>query len=392
MIDANIWRARFPGLQTPWARFDNPAGTQVVDTAINAMRQFLESGNWANSSGYFAASRECDSLLQSARIKLARLLGGGEDEIVIGPSTTANIFMLTRALSHDWCEGDEIVCTELDMDSNVSPWLHAARQRGVRVRTAAVDTATGTLDAARVEELINERTKWVAVTAASNAIGAAPDVERIIRCAKAHSARVLVDAVAYVPHRRVDVGSLGCDVLVTSPYKWYGPHSGVMWVTRDLLETLRAVQLRAAHGLSRLEYGTAQFEIVAGIAAAVDFMEEVGYERIRAIEDGLTSRLLDGLATIDGARVHGPVDGMQSRTSTVGFTVSGYQSSSVAEYLAECKVAVWSGDFHAIELVKAMNLESVGGFVRAGISVYNTVEEVDQLIQAIDDWTRHRAV
>jgi selenocysteine lyase/cysteine desulfurase len=219
-------RTRFPGIGPDWARFDGPAGTQMVDTAIDAIADFLRSGDSANGHGVFAASAASTRLVDDARATVARLLGADADGIVFGANMTTLTFAFTRAVARAWQPGDEIVGTRLDHDANVTPWRLAAVDRDAHLRLAPFDTATGRIDPEAVTALIGPRTKWVAVTAASNALGTMPDLGPVVAAAHAVGARVFVDGVHLVPHRPVDIGALGCDVFVTSPYKWYGPHSG----------------------------------------------------------------------------------------------------------------------------------------------------------------------
>jgi cysteine desulfurase family protein (TIGR01976 family) len=379
------YASRFPGIGNGWARFDGPAGTQIVDTAVAAMTEFMTDGSYANDFGPFEASHACDALLVGARESVARLLGGIPEEIVFNQSSTANLFGLTRNLARQWAPGDEIVCTELEHDSNIAPWLLAAEDAGVTVRFASVDPVSGELPIKQFEELINDRTVWVAVTHASNATGTVPDIPAIVEIAHSHSAKVLVDAVAYVPHRRVDVRQLNCDALVTSPYKWYGPHSGVLWMRKDLMEHLPAYQIRAAHqaGPSRFEHGSTLFEWLAGVKAAADFMLETGYDEIERVETHVLTQLLEGLGDIGGVSVCGSPVASGGRTPTVGFAVEGVHPDAVARRLAEHKVAVWSGDFYAMELIKALGLAEQGGLVRAGISIYIMDEDVARLLDAV---------
>ncbi|MDH3707823.1 MAG: aminotransferase class V-fold PLP-dependent enzyme, partial [Acidimicrobiia bacterium] len=293
---------RFPGLTGGWARFDGPAGTQPVDTAIAAVADFMASGNVANSHGPFAAAEACDAVMDRARTVVARLLGATADGLAFGPSATAMIMRVASAVGRDLGPGDEIVCTQLDHDANVMPWRFAAADSGAIVRMAHLDRATGRLPVEAVVERLSVRTRWVAVTGASNALGTIPDVAAITAAAHEVGAHVLVDGVHRTPHRVIDVAALGCDAYVTSPYKWYGPHAGVLWMRRDLLDGLAVAKVRPADdtGPGRIEWGTPAFEAVAGIAAAADFLLEVGVDAIEAHEMAGFERLLTGLLAIDG--------------------------------------------------------------------------------------------
>ncbi|HEY2636225.1 MAG TPA: aminotransferase class V-fold PLP-dependent enzyme, partial [Solirubrobacteraceae bacterium] len=263
-------RDRFPGLRDGWARLDGPAGTQMVDTAIEAMADWMRSGRSANAGGLFAAGAASDALVDGARATMGRLLGADPAGVVFGPSMTALTFHFSAAVGRTLRPGDEIVCTRLDHDANVTPWLTAAERAGAIVRFAEPDRDTLELPAAAVADRLGERTKWVAVTAASNAVGTIPPLAEIVAAAHAAGARVYVDAVHAVAHRPLDVAALDCDALVCSSYKWYGPHAGILWARPELLDTLSPDRLRPApaSGPWAWQQGTTSFETVAGIEAA----------------------------------------------------------------------------------------------------------------------------
>ena len=268
-------RSRFPGLADGWVRFDGPAGTLPVDTCVDAIADYMRSPNPANLGGYFPASVESQKVVDAARSGVARLVGVQPDEVVFGPSTTNLMFAFTRALSRHWEPGDRIVCTQLDHDSNVSPWLLAARDAGAVVEMLEIDPVDGTLDVEPLAKLCADgRTKWVAISGASNLTGHAPDLARATEIAHAYGARILVDGVARVPHLATDAAALGVDVISTSPYKWYGPHAGALCVRNNLLREVEPYRVRPADydGPPRWETGTAQIEVLAGIAAAAEFM------------------------------------------------------------------------------------------------------------------------
>ena len=378
-------RERFPGIGSDWARFDGPAGTQMVDTAIDAMADFLRSGDNANGHGLFAASTASTELVDDARTTVARLLGADADGIVFGANMTTLTFALTRAMARAWEPGDEIVGTRLDHDANVTPWQLAADDRGAVLTLAPFDIATGRIDPAAVNELIGPRTKWVAITAASNALGTMPDLEPVIRAAHAHGARVFVDGVHLVPHAAVDLRAIGCDVFVTSPYKWYGPHSGVMWITDDLRDTLTPYKVRPAPDTEpeRFETGTVSFEAIAGIRAAAAFLLETGVEALARHEQARFAPLLTGLQGFPQVKVYGPQD-LLDRTPTISFTVSGRHPDEVAAHLAARNVAVWSGNYYAVETMSALGLTETGA-VRAGVSGYTSGADVDRLLAAVGE-------
>ena len=290
-------RDRFPGLANGWARFDGPAGTQVVDTAIDASADWQRSGNNANSHGAFAAAEACDALVERTQATMGELLGADPAGFVFGPSTTNNVFSITRAIGRELGPGDEIVCTRLDHDSNVSPWLLIAADTGATVRMAEFDTATGRLDTAAVTALLDEHTRWVAVTGASNAIGTMPDITAITAAAHQVGAKVVVDGVHLTPHAPVDLGAVGCDVYSTSSYKWYGPHAGITWVEPELLDRLQVYKVRPSPdtGPGRLQLGTPAYESLAAIEAAARFLIGEGMTTIAGHERALFTRLLDGL-------------------------------------------------------------------------------------------------
>ena len=384
MHDLNDIRDRFPGVGRDWARFDGPAGTQVVDVAIDASAAWQRSGNNANSHGSFAAAAACDDLVETVSATMGELLGAEPDSMVFGPSTTANMMALTRAIGRGLGPGDEIVCTTLDHDSNVAPWLLLARDTGATVRMAELDPGTGRLAAESVIDLIGPATRWVAVTGSSNAVGAIPDVAAVTAAAHRAGAKVVVDGVHLTPHRGVDVGAIGCDVFTTSSYKWYGPHAGIMCVEPGLLEELDAYKVRPApdSGPGRLQYGTPSWEALAGVDAAARFLLETGMDAIAAHEAIRFARLLDGLHGIKAVRVVGPAD-TADRAPTLMFEVEGLAPLTVAERLAAAGVAVWDGHNYAVEAMAPLDLDSEAGAVRAGISLYTTDDEVDHLLDAV---------
>lgn len=378
------FRDRFPGIGEDWARFDGPAGTQMVDGAIDAMTDFLRSGENANHGGEFAASRACTELVADARHCVGKLLGADPEGIAFGANMTTLNFALTRALARTWEPGDEIVGTRLDHDANVTPWQLAADDTGAVLRLAEFDTATGRLQPDAVGALIGPRTKWVAVTGASNALGTMPDLETIVTAAHDAGARVLVDGVHLVPHVAVDVAALGCDAFLTSPYKWYGPHSGVLWLAPDLRDSLPAYKVRPAPAGApgRWETGTTAYESVAAIRAAAAFLLETGLGAIGHHETARFGRLLDGLLDLPHVTIHGPRD-LAARTPTVCFSVAGHAPGAVAAALAARCVAVWSGNYYAVETMAALGLAD--GAVRAGVSCYTSDADVDRLLTAVAD-------
>ncbi len=388
MTDLSDMRSRFPGIVggvgARWARLDGPGGTQVVDVAIEAAAEWQRSGSNANSQGAFAAAHACDALVERTSEVLGRLLGADPGGMVFGPSTTANMMALTRAIGRDLGPGDEVVCTTLDHDSNVSPWLLLSEDTGAKVHMAAFDSESGRLEVEAVTSLIGPSTRWVAVTGSSNAIGTIPDVAAVVEAAHESGARVVVDGVHLTPHRPVDVTALGCDVYTTSSYKWYGPHAGIMWIESGLLDELDVYAVRAAphRGPGRLQYGTPSWEALAGIEAAAQFLLSVGMDAVASSEAVRFRRLLDGLHAIDGVRVVGPPDGAD-RAPTLMFEMAGLAPAMVAKHLATQHVAVWDGHNYAVEAMAPLGLNAEVGAVRAGISVYTTDDDVDRLLHGL---------
>lgn len=384
MTDDLDVRHRFPGLANGWARFDGPAGTQPLDTAIDAMAEVQRSGMIANSHGSFEASRACDELAVETRATVGRFLGANPAGIVLGPSATALLFRLSTAVARTLGPGDEIVCTTLDHDANVAPWLWAAQDSGATVRFARFDPDTGRLPVDVVAAQLNERTRWVAVTGASNAIGTVPDVAGIVARAREAGARTVVDGVHRTPHLAVDVAALGCDVYVTSSYKWYGPHASVMAVEPGLLDELPVSKVRPAddRGPGRLELGTPSYEELAATRVAAQFLHDLGMDAVAGHEGRRFARLLGGLLDDPRVRVWGPTE-LTDRVPTVAFTVEGRTPQQVARHLADQQVAVWDGHYYAVEAMREMGLDQSGGAVRAGVSIYTSDEDVDRLLAGV---------
>ncbi len=374
-------RERFPGLSDGWARLDGPAGTQMVDAAIDAMGDFMRSGDNANHGGVFRAAEATDELTLAAREAVGRFLGGTPGTVAFGPSMTALTMRFSAAVGRTLEPGDEIVCTRLDHDANVAPWLIAAERAGATVRFADPEPDTLELPAGAIEAALTDRTRWVAVTAASNAVGTIPELPGIVAAAHTAGARVYVDAVHAAPHRPLDVEALGCDALACSAYKWFGPHVAVLWGRPEVLEPLRPDKLRPSPDElpDRFELGTLPFEALAGVRAAADFMLSLDRDALRAHEDALLEQMLDGLRAIDGVTVHGAA---RDRAPTVMFTVDGRSSIEVARALAAEQVAVWHGNYYAVELARHLGLEPDGA-VRAGAVAYTDEDDVRRLVEAV---------
>jgi cysteine desulfurase family protein (TIGR01976 family) len=374
-------RDRFPGLADGWARFDAPAGAQPVDSVIEAMAGFMRSGAVANQGGFFEAAERVDALVDEARATAGSFLGVDPHCVVFGPSMTTLTLSFAAAVGRTLAPGDEIVCTRLDHDANVAPWLIAAARAGVEVRFAEPERETLELPAAAVEAVLSPRTRWVAVTAASNAVGTIPDLPGIVAAAHGAGARVFVDAVHATPHRAIDVAALGCDALACSAYKWFGPHIGILWGLPDVLAELSPDKLRPSPDTvpERWELGTLPFESLIGVRAAADFLVRLDREELRAHEDRLLAQMVEGLGALGGVKVHGAA---RDRTATVMFTVDGHSSHDVAAHLARAEIAVWHGNYYALELSRWLGLEPDGA-LRAGVVAYNDSDEVDRLLEAV---------
>ena len=374
-------RERFPGLNDGWARLDGPAGTQMVDAAIEAMADWMRSGHNANHGGLFAAAQRTDELVASARTSVGTLLGGDARGVVFGPSMTDLTMRFSAAAGRALSPGDEIVCTRLDHDANVAPWLIAAERAGATVRFAEPEPVTLELPAAAIEAVLSGRTRWVAVTAASNAVGTVPDLPGIVAAAHAAGARVYVDAVHAAPHRRLDVEALGCDALACSAYKWFGPHVGILWTRPDLLAELQPDKVRPSpdSGPERWELGTLPFEALAGVRAAADYLLSADWEAVRAHEQALLAAALDGLGAMPHVTLHGAA---RDRAPTIMLSVAGRRPTEVATALAAQRIAVWDGNYYAWEIERHLGLEPDGA-VRAGFVHYNDEADAERLLAAV---------
>src|SRR4051794_32608659 len=375
-------RERFPSLADGWARLDAPGGSQPVDAAIEAIGAYMRGGGMANQGGEFEGAQQVDSLMLQGRATVGELLGGDPRGVVFGPSMTTLTLAFSAAVGRTLQPGDEIVCTRIDHDANVAPWLIAAERAGATVRFAEPpDRETLELPPAAIEAVLGERTRWVAVTAASNAVGTAPDLAAIASLAHDAGARVYVDAVHATPHRRIDAAALGIDAVACSAYKWFGPHGSILWARPEMLEELRPDKLRPASDEVpfRWETGTPAFESIAGIAAAARYVLDTGYDAIRAHEDALMKRMLDGLGSMSGVTLYGAA---VERTPTAMFNVAGKTAGEVAEALAEELIAVWDGNYYAVELEKYLDLAPHGA-VRAGLVHYNDESDVDRLLEGV---------
>jgi cysteine desulfurase family protein (TIGR01976 family) len=379
LLDPISIRKRFSALDRGLAFFDAPGGTQVPDEVIDAISAYLRESN-ANLGGPFETSVRSDLLVGESRRVAGRFLRCDAEEVVFGANMTTLNFALSRAAARELSPEDEIVVTKLDHDGNIAPWLELAHDLGLRVRFAELRDDT-TLDLDALAAQLGERTRIVAFPWASNAVGTLVDVARL--CELAHSAGALawVDAVHYAPHGPIDVAEVGADVLLCSPYKFYGPHLGLAFGRAELLERWRAYKVRPSPERplgARFETGTLAHELLAGFVAAVHYMDSVGFDAIVPYERELGERFLAGLpgtCTLYGLPT------MDGRVPTFCLTVRGLTPAMAAERLAERGLAVWHGDYYAVEVMDRLGLPEGG--LRIGIVHYNTADEVDRLLEEL---------
>jgi cysteine desulfurase family protein (TIGR01976 family) len=411
MLDIEAIRAQFPALNEsfngrPAVFFDNPGGTQVPRQVIDAMTDYLVRRN-ANTHGAFETSRRTDAAIDRARQAAADLVGADAGEIVFGNNMTSLTFHLSHSLAHEFGPDDEIVVTRLDHDADIAPWLMLGEDTGATVHWADVDMETCTLDMEHLQSLINPRTKLVAVGYASNASGSINDVKTVVGWAKANDAYTFVDAVQYAPHGLIDVKELDCDFLACSAYKFFGPHVGVLYGKREHLERLRAYRVRPAGDQppDKWEQGTKNHEGLAGTAAAIDYIAELGvtyggafadasrrdklraaWSEIAAYEQMLIERLLDGLQLVPRVRIYGLTNRMDwpKRVATVSLRKEGTTPEQLAEALAAENIFTWDGNFYALALSERLGVEASGGLLRIGLVHYNTLAEIDRCLRVLE--------
>jgi cysteine desulfurase family protein (TIGR01976 family) len=404
-FDVRAVRALYPALEDGHAYLDGAAGTQVPVPVIEAIAAAYRAGI-GNVGGAFEASGRSDAIVLRARAAVADLVGGTADGVVFGPSATALAYRIADALSRQWTTDDEIVVSRLDHDSNIRPWIQAAGRVGALVRWAEADLATGELPAAQYADLVGPRTRLVAVTAASNAIGTRPDVASIAASAHVVGALCYVDGVHATPHGPIDITALGADFYATSAYKWSGPHVAALVAAPALLETVWPDKLAPSSNAVpwRFERGTLPFADLAGVTAAVDHLAALApgpsttgpsttgatrRERIlasmaavEAYEAALFARMLAGFASVEGLTLYGNA---ARRAPTAFFNVAGVDPRAVAVHLASRGVNVWNGDNYAYEFCAALGLEPTGA-VRAGLVHYNDTSDVNRLLSALADF------
>jgi cysteine desulfurase family protein (TIGR01976 family) len=404
-LDLTSIRARFPALAAREggrlvSYLDGPGGSQVPREVLEAMLGYLERDN-ANLGGAFRASRAADDVIDAGRAAIADFVGGLPEEIAFGANMTTLNFLLAHAVTRTFEPGDEIVTTWLDHDANVSPWLLVAKDRGLVVHQVDVVEPERDLDYDQLERLINERTRVVAFTLASNAVGTMPDAGRVAQLAHQVGALAWADAVHYAPHRRIDVTALGVDVLLCSPYKFFGPHLGCAWARKELLESWPADRVRPADELPaghRFETGTQSHEAIAAATAAVDYLASLGegsdrrarlddaYDRIRAHEEDLSAHALRRLSAIPGLTVYGIADpgAVAKRTATFCVTLEGHAPRALAEALGAESIASWDGNYYALSIMQRLGLEEQGGGLRIGFLHYTTLDEVDRALDVLE--------
>lgn len=406
-------RDQFPAVSRPVIYFDNPGGTQIARQSLARMLDYLENTN-ANHGGHFATSRASDALVEEARLAAAEFLNAARpEEIIFGPNMTSLTFRISRALGQTFNAGDTVVVTRLDHDGNIMPWVRMAEDRQMNVRVVDFDPETGMLDMNQLTQLMEERPKLVAVGYASNALGTINPLRQIIRLAHQAGALVYVDAVQYAPHGPIDVQALGCDFLVCSAYKFFGPHLGVLYGHYDLLDSLNAYRVRPAPAdpPGKFETGTNNFEGIAGLLGALEYLEWVGktfgdelvdlfsedyqgrrltfktaMSAIRSYEYELSRAFLETLTQIPGLRIYGPQHPrrLDLRVPTFSFTIEGHSAESVAQALGDQNIYVWDGNFYALSVTQRLGLEYPGGgLIRAGAVHYNTIEEIHKLGEAL---------
>ena len=402
-LDVSAIRSQFPALSRivegqPAAYLDGPGGTQAPESVIDAMAGFMRAGG-SNHGGPFASSRETDAVTESARQAIADLFGASADEIAFGQNMTSLTLSVSRALGATWQPGDNIVVTRLDHDGNVWPWVIAARDANAEVRWLDFDPDDGCrLETETITSIVDARTRLVAMTRASNAVGTITDPRPVIEAAHAVGALTYVDAVHYSPHGLVDVAALGTDFLAASAYKFFGPHTGCLYGRTEVLESVAAYKLRAApdNPPDKWETGTQSFESLAGVAAAVDYISSLGagetrrdqlrsaMKRIGVYERSLSERFLNGVADIPGATLYGR-DVADGRTPTFAVAINGRHPATVAQALGDQGIFVWSGDYYAVEVMRRLGVADQGGLVRIGFAHYNTIDEVDRVLGALAD-------
>ena len=411
-LDTAWVRAQFPSLKLevngrPAAFLDGPAGTQVPQQVMNAILQYFLHAN-ANTCGAFATSQRNDAMIAATRAAMADFLHCDKDEVVFGQNMTTITFALARAIGRELKAGDEIVVTTLDHDANVAPW-RALEEKGVMIRQVDIHQDDCTLDLDDLKRKITSKTKLVAVGYASNAVGTINPVAEITKLAHEAGALMFIDAVHYAPHGLIDVKALDCDFLVCSPYKFFGPHMGTLYGKREHLVRFTPYKVRPAPDSlpDRWETGTQVQELIAGIGAAVDYLAELGrqcdpgaanrrnalaaaYRATHQHETALLSRLIEGLLAIPRLRFFGIRDPKRfhERCSTVSVRIGDHHPTETAKFLGERGIFTWDGNYYALNLTERLGVEKTGGLLRIGLVHYNTMEEVERLLSALNEFAK----
>ena len=412
-INVESLRAQFPSLSrtvngNPAVFLDGPGGTQVPQRVIDAISDYLAHDN-ANIGGAYVTSRNSDKVVAAARDAMADFFHCDANEVVFGQNMTALTFMLSRSIGRELQRGDEVLLTLLDHDANFSPW-RALEERGVTIRTVDFNPADCTLDMNDMARKITAKTKVVAVGYASNAVGTINNVKEVVRLARSVGALSYIDAVHYTPHGLIDVRSLDCDFLVCSTYKFFGPHMGVLFGKHEHLKRLQPYKVRPLTNEVpyRWEFGTLNHECIAGITACVDYLADLGrqanpsasnrraaivaaYEAITQYERALMERLIDGLSKIRGAKLYGITDPKRfdRRCPTLAVRIDGHTPLELATQLGDRGFFTWDGNYYALNVTERLDVEKSGGFLRIGLVHYNTMEEVERLLAALDEIVSH---
>ncbi|GMQ78797.1 MAG: cysteine desulfurase-like protein [Anaerolineae bacterium] len=415
-FDPHRLKRHFPSLQRivngkPAIYFDGPGGTQTPKEVIDAVSSYLGRSN-ANLGGAFTTSKESDEVVHKARLAIADFFNAsGPEEIAFGQNMTSLTFAASRAISKTWQSGDEVIVTRLDHDANITPWVTAAQEHDVTVRWWDIRPEDCTLDIRELEQLVNPKTRLVAVTYASNATGTIVDVAKVSELAHQVGALVYVDAVHYAPHSPIDVQEIDCDFLAVSAYKFFGPHVGVFFGKYELLESIEAYKVRPAPKLppGKWETGTQSFESLAGVTAAIEYLASIGKKyglesssevagrsgrprhlgkamrAIKGYEEGLSQYFLEQATAVPGLKVYGitDIERLSERTPTFAISMEGFTARQVAEYLAEQGIFVWDGHYYAVAVMERLGLLDSGGLVRIGLVHYNTKDEINRTIDSL---------
>ena len=412
-LDLSVIRNQFPSLDRPAIFFDNPGGTQIAKQSLERVNKYLLENN-ANHEGAFATSIASDAVLYEAHRAMADFYNASSpEEIVFGNNMTSITLHMSRSISRDWKAGDEIVVTRLDHDANATPWVLAAQDRGVKVNWVDFDVEDGTLNLDSLQKALDSKPRLLAVGYASNSLGTINPVARIIKMAHTAGALVYVDAVQYAPHGPIDVQNLDCDFLISSAYKFFGTHAGILYGKHELLDKLFAYKVRPATNTlpGKFETGTQNHEGIAGVLGAIEYFQWVGKRfgdelaegldgngykdrvldlkkaltAIRAYEFELSRALLSVLQSIPDLTIYGLTDEhrLEDRVATYSFRLKNLPPRKVAEFLAEENIYVWDGNYYALNVTERLGLEDSGGMVRVGAAHYNTLDEVDRLKNAL---------